>query len=213
MRKPRQLILLSAAGLAWCAAVALGLAKLRAYEAAPGTALQESQIWPQNTAISRDDAQPTLVVFLHPQCPCSRATVGELERLVAQCQGKLAVRAMVIRPAGEADGWERTGLWDSAAAIPGVTVETDLDGAESRRFGAATSGQTFLYDAHGVLRFAGGITQSRGHAGDNVGRAAIAAIVCDAQDLGSPTTPVYGCPLFDITSACPAEGSATCHIK
>jgi hypothetical protein len=191
----------------------VGLSKLRAYEAAPGISHTESQVWPENSSIARDCTQPTLVLFLHPQCPCSRATVGELERLVASCQGKVAVRAMVIRPAGEAEGWERTGLWDSVAAIPGVTVATDVNGAESQRFGAATSGQTFLYDARGVLRFAGGITESRGHAGDNAGRAAITAILLNDRHLGSPATPVYGCPLFDNTSTCPAEGSATCHLK
>ena len=49
----------------------------------------------------------------------------------------------------------------------------DDDGAEARRFGAETSGQTLLYDARGALAFSGGITGARGHAGDNAGRASL----------------------------------------
>ena len=37
--------------------------------------------WPAESTIARLTERPTLVLFLHPKCPCSRATVGELERL------------------------------------------------------------------------------------------------------------------------------------
>ena len=63
--------------------------------------------------------------------------------------------------------------WRSAAAIPGVTVHVDHDGGEARRFGAETSGFVVLYDAHGELLFAGGITTGRGQAGDNAETAGI----------------------------------------
>ena len=53
----------------------------------------------------------------------------------------------------------------------------DDDGAEARRFGAETSGQTLLYDEHGALLFSGGITGARGHAGDNAGRASLVALL------------------------------------
>ncbi len=53
----------------------------------------------------------------------------------------------------------------------------DDDGAEAKRFGAETSGQTLLYDERGTLAFSGGITGSRGHAGDNAGRASLLALI------------------------------------
>ena len=78
----------------------------------------------------------------------------------------------------------------------------DDEGAEANRFHAATSGQTLLYDAAGLLLFSGGITGSRGHSGDNAGQAAIVSLVNSrAADLTE--TSVFGCPLFDPNSECP----------
>jgi hypothetical protein len=125
---------------------------------------------------------------------------------MTDCDGKLIAAVLVFRPAGVPDGWERTDLWDSAAAIPGVLVVGDDEGAEALRFGAATSGQVLLYSADGRLLFAGGIIPSRGHEGDNAGRSAIIALV-----RGTATqvmrAPVFGCPLFDSSATCPLGGS------
>jgi hypothetical protein len=93
-------------------------------------------------------------------------------------------------------------------------VVADDGGVESQRFGALSSGQALLYGADGRLLFAGGITESRGHQGDNAGESAIAALVLGAGRSGqSSSTPVYGCPLFDGSSSCLKEGTATCHLK
>jgi len=66
---------------------------------------------------------------------------------------------------------------------------------EARRFGVETSGQTLLYDAGGRLIFSGGITGSRGHAGDNAGEAALVALLTSGQ-ADRRATSVFGCPLF-----------------
>jgi hypothetical protein len=72
----------------------------------------------------------------------------------------------------------------------------DTDGREARRFGAATSGQAYLYDQSGCCLFAGGITPLRGHEGDNPGMSAILSWILEAR-AESTTWPVTGCPLFD----------------
>jgi hypothetical protein len=155
-----------------------------------------------------------LVLFAHPHCPCSRATIGELAKLMTDCRGKLTATVLMLRPAGVQDGWERTDLWDSAAAIPGVSVVSDAGGTESRRFGAVTSGQVLLFAPDGRLLFSGGITESRGHRGDNAGRSAVAALVLGTGRAAQPVfAPVYGCPLFNNTSSCLIEGTPACHIK
>ena len=82
-----------------------------------------------------------------------------------------------LKPSSMPDGWEQTDLWKTAAALPNATVVRDDDGREAERFGAATSGQTMLYDARGSLLFSGGITGARAHAGDNAGRSAIVALL------------------------------------
>jgi hypothetical protein len=83
----------------------------------------------------------------------------------------------------------------SAAEIPGVSVLSDPDGAEARRFGAQTSGHTLLFDHTGRLLFSGGITQSRGHAGDNAGESAIVSLI-NTQAADQTKTQVFGCSLF-----------------
>ena len=88
-----------------------------------------------------------------------------------------------------------TDLWRRAAAIKGVTVVQDSEGVEAERFHAATSGYTLLYGSDGRLLFSGGITGARGHAGDNAGRSAIAALLT-AEGAPTGTTPVFGCSLL-----------------
>jgi hypothetical protein len=102
-----------------------------------------------------------------------------------------------VRPGrpGATIGWEKTDLWERAAAIPDVTVARDDDGHEAAQFGAETSGQTFLYAPDGELLFSGGTTGARGHPGDNAGRATLLAMLRqDIQDRR--TTKVFGCALF-----------------
>src|SRR5207248_10565652 len=131
----------------------------------------------------------TLVMFAHPRCPCTRASIEELNRLLARCQGKLATRVLFFQPSNYPPEWSRGSLWKSAEAIPGVIAQRDLDGLEARRFGAETSGFVVLYSASGHLLFRGGITGSRGHAGDNTGMEAIISLV-NGERAGNSQTPV-----------------------
>jgi hypothetical protein len=76
-----------------------------------------------------------------------------------------------------------------------VSVRIDEAGREAARFGATTSGHVLLYDRGGRLRFSGGITASRGHVGDNAGRAALLGLLIHGE-TERERTPVFGCPLF-----------------
>ncbi|MDB6139663.1 MAG: redB [Verrucomicrobiaceae bacterium] len=147
-----------------------------------------------------------LVMFAHPRCPCSSASIGELATLMARCQGRLGAQVWFFQPAGETEEWARTDLWRSAATIPGVTVHVDSEGIEARRFNAETSGQVALYSQAGSLLFQGGITLSRGHSGDNPGSDAIEALLCH-QFSGPVQTPVFGCALTD-KKCLAAEGAS-----
>jgi len=137
-----------------------------------------------------------LVVFAHPQCPCSRATIEELARIVACCSPKMETTVLFYAPSTMPRGWTKTDLWDSAVAIPGVRVLDDAEGSTARRFGVHTSGQTLLYDASRHLVFNGGITAFRGHSGDNDGRDEIVALL-RGETPPRRGTPVFGCALFE----------------
>ena len=146
-------------------------------------------------ARSRRDARvPTLLIFLHPRCPCSRASLAELATLASRLGDRVSVRAVLLqldRARGPGNGPD---IEADLADVPRLTIWRDPGGEEARRFGISTSGHVLLYDRGGRLIFSGGITPARGHRGDNRGREAVlAAILGPAGE--STESPVFGCPL------------------
>ncbi len=197
----------AALAAAWLAAVVAGFAVLVRYDATPEPKAADVRVdWPADTRLAaRDAAGMTVVVFLHPKCPCSSATLDELETVVGRLPTDADVRAVFVTPEGAPVEWAASELRRRAGRIARVRVEDDPGGVEARRFGAATSGTTFAYDAAGRLVFRGGITRSRGHAGDNPGSRSVASLA----EGGTPEasrTPVYGCALLD--EKCSADSAS-----
>jgi hypothetical protein len=181
--------------LLWLTVVGAGFCVLLQYQSTSGTTGSTPQQWPSSAQIPLDPHLPTMVMFAHPKCPCTRASIGELNHLMAQCSGKVAAHVLFYKPARFSDDWARTGLWPSAAAIPAVGVQEDGEGKQARLFGAETSGYLVLYDPHGRLLFKGGITGSRGHAGDNAGEDTVVSFLT-GQTPALAQAPVYGCSLL-----------------
>ena len=199
LNKRRCILVVMCAG--WVLMIGTGLGLLWDYENSPGTAAKPPTEWPGDSRIPLATDRATLVMLVHPQCPCSRASVGELDRLMAQAQGRVTAYALFLKPPEFPDDWEKSALWQRAASIPGVNVVVDEDGVEAQRFCARTSGQTILYNPEGRLLFSGGITGSRGHSGDNAGRSAIVSLLQSGEAEAAQTF-VYGCPLFATDSQC-----------
>jgi hypothetical protein len=180
----------------WLGSTGTGLYLLWAWDNTPGTSATARDEWPAESRLARDYGRPTLVMLVHPQCTCSRASLSELAELLTRAHPRPKTYVLFLRPTGFSDGWEQTDLWRTASALKDVTVLRDDEGVQAARFGGATSGQTFLYDARGALQFSGGITAARAHAGDNAGRSAVVAFV-NGSAPGTTRTSVFGCPLFD----------------
>jgi hypothetical protein len=180
--------------LAWIGTVAAGFIWLWDYAAAPGNAAEAPLRWPRDSQVVPATDRPTLVMFAHPKCVCTRASVAELARTMALCRGRVAAHVLFYKPSQTSSDWERTELWEAAASIPGVKVSPDLDQQEAERFAARTSGQVVLYDASGERLFQGGITPARGHEGDNLGRQALVQLLTGGSSAVL-RTPVYGCAL------------------
>ena len=193
-RRKETLLVTTLLGIAWTAGVAFGLRTILSYESKPGKIGAVPSKWPATSQIERLTNRPTLIMLAHPRCPCTRASVAELGQIMARLQGKVYAYVLFLHPAQSNAGWEDTGLQRSAAAIPGVEVRSDVDGVEARRFGAETSGHTLLFDRDGRLLFSGGITEFRGHAGDNTGERAIESLV-NGQAPARTATSVFGCGL------------------
>jgi hypothetical protein len=186
-----------AAVILWIPAVGVGVGVLLRYSNTPGRSAAPPSDWPHSASLRRVPGQSTLLVFAHPQCPCSRATIGELALIVAHSRVKFNPYVLVYAPRAMDKSWVRSELWNDAAAIPGVHVISDQDGWEMRRFGASTSGQTLLYDSAGHLLFSGGITAARGHFGDNTGVDAVESML-EHRPATRHTTPVFGCSLIGL---------------
>jgi hypothetical protein len=192
----------------WLAIAVAGLSVLWRFDNAPGEGATAPAHWPATSVLARSPGRPTLVMLAHPQCSCTLASLEELREALARAHDRPNTYVLFLKPDGFANGWEQTESWRIASAIPDVTVVRDDSGREANRFGAATSGQTLLFDADGALLFSGGITAARGHAGDNAGRSEIVSLLnhensrrprslIPAQPLRDATN-VFGCPLFGI---------------
>ena len=187
-------IALAVGTLVWLGGVTWGLAVVWAYENRPGAAAAAPARWPARSALTPASDGPTLIVLAHPQCTCTFASLDELAEVLARAPHPPKTYVLFLRPAGFDAGWEKTELWRKASALPHVTVLRDDEGVEAQRFGVETSGQTLLYD-HGRLIFSGGITGSRGHAGDNEGEAALINLLTHGT-ADRRASNVFGCPLF-----------------
>jgi hypothetical protein len=180
----------------WLLASAAGLGLLWRYKARPGDEGAPPATWPADARIVRDPDSATLVMIAHPRCTCTRASLGELAEVMRRAPGTRAYVLFVV-PAGTAE-WEHGELFAQARAIRGVDVIVDHDGAIASTFGVKVSGHVLVFDAAGVRRFSGGITGSRGHAGDNLGRARVIALLRGASP-DADHSHVYGCALEDPT--------------
>jgi hypothetical protein len=180
----------------WGLLVAVGALASAHFAARPAKVNPAPSHWPNESSLSLHPSRPTLLVFLHPQCPCSRATLAELGVILARCADKVAVQLVFVYPTGLAEDWTQSDLWQMASQLTSASLHIDRGGAEAKRFGAATSGEAFLYAASGARMFRGGITWARGHEGENAGRNAVESLILGRGD-SSPESPVFGCPLLD----------------
>ena len=182
--------------LLWAFAIVAGFRVLVEYELKAGTSAVAPEQWPAHVSVQRDSQRAHLVMFAHPQCPCSRASIAELAVIMTRCAGQLKATVCFFDPEGKPAGWTQSALWRAAADIPGVEIVADRDRRIAKQFGSSTSGQVHLFDRSGRRTFSGGITAARGHAGENNGRNHVIALA--RGEVCSPTdTAVFGCSLHE----------------
>ncbi len=179
----------------WVAALAGGFTILLGYKSTPGAMdARPSDAWPAGSRLKQNPQGATLVMFAHPRCPCTHASISELARLMARLSDRVEAHVVFVRPPGVPADWEQTDLRRRAAGIPGVTVTSDENGVEAERFHALTSGLTLVFDREGRRVFQGGITPSRGHEGDSFGRERIISLLTTGK-ADRNDSPVFGCAL------------------
>lgn len=182
--------------LAWMGAVGAGIERIWNYASTPGMSSSAPRAWPGSSLISPHAGRATLVMFVHPRCSCTRASLQELQGILNRSRAAPAVWILLLDPLSAGSDWDRTPIADAARRIGNATVVTDAVGAEAARFGASTSGHVVIYDSSGRLQFSGGITGARGHVGDNDGRRSVLTLLRNDQ-AHLHRHPVFGCGFHD----------------
>ena len=98
----------------WLVASGLCIKALVDFDTTPGVAAAAPTSWPAGVALPRSAGRPTLVLFLHPRCSCSRATLAELERVLTRCPHRAAVDVVFSIPRGVSADSSRNPLWNQA---------------------------------------------------------------------------------------------------
>ena len=191
----------------WLGIVCFGFWLLIDYELRAGHIGHVPAVWPDQTTLEQSSRSFELVMFIHPRCPCTAASLEELSKLLPRLgaygksihRGGVRVHVVVLKPELTDASFTDTLLVAQAFEMPGVQLVFDHGGIEAERFGAQTSGHVVLYSPVGRLLFAGGITGTRGHAGDNEGtelvvRAFHQKIIASQE---AARAKVFGCALAE----------------
>jgi len=183
-------------GAAWIASVAVVFHTWMDYEHDPGRSGEIRSDWPAESSLNFDAENGTLVVFLHPYCPCSEKGMKKLERILTLGSNKPTCHFLFSTIVGDNNVESDSNNWQMAQALSPEGTQIDAEALEGGRFGANTSGLVVFYDAAGRLRFSGGITSERGGEQSNSFERLLAEAI-SGTDFPLIYTPVYGCPLIE----------------
>lgn len=193
--KPSQTPLtLSMMILIWGAAVGLSISLLMRYSATPGSDSRSPLTWPVDVDYLGLENTASLLVFIHPKCACTFASLSEFERLAVEVDEPFQTVFLVDCPKSNLSTWEQSSVVKRCQSILSARVVIDIDGNLAKKFNATTSGYCLLY-SEGRLAFQGGITSERGHEGESLGRGALREIL-RGRSTTVRQTPVFGCELF-----------------
>ena len=184
-------------------AIVVGTWGLADYSNRPGLQGTTPETWPSelfdadsSLAIGRAKGQRAVLLFYHPHCPCTKATVRCLERLSTRFSQKPDFVAIAFCPSSENESWIESPITDSLRKGQHTRIVVDWDGQLSRRFGVYTSGHTVVYDESGKLLFSGGFTPGRGHEGDGPAASELLERI-NGQTKTLTRWPVFGCAIID----------------
>lgn len=186
IRMPVALMLLGV----WALLIAVGFGWMSWHQSTAG--VNPTLLLPLPSMNNNDG--PTLVMFAHPCCSCTRASLQQLEHLLAHAPALRTVRVVFLHPTNADSAWEKAPLVNQARRISRLQIEWRTEADLDATYGALTSGHVILWGSGGELLFSGGITNSRGHEGPSVGVTAILAHL--RGEPAAAQTPVYGCSLL-----------------
>ncbi len=192
---------------AWALLVGAGMWWQFRADSTPGAQGNAPAMIPVISGVPGDTPGPTLIMAIHPRCPCSVASLHELER-VHNAEGNTPLRIILLvgTPEPVDDEW-REAVERVRASATFAHVVLDAGGRQAEILGMKTSGSTCLYDAGGRLIFSGGLTVARGVEGASVASDRLIELLHTTFGKSTPgvaregvKTPVFGCEL--VSPAC-----------
>ncbi len=178
----------------WAVIIALGMLQFYRYETREGAKEVSNKSWPEGTSLSYSKSKFSWVMGIHPKCPCSLATVGNLERLFRYIEEPFHITALVRQDPLSDES--KSKVVRRLSKLPQVSIFFDERGETAAKFGMLTSGDSRIYNRSGELIFAGGITINRSHEGWSPG----ASLILEQMSKGSKKSvelPVFGCNIQD----------------
>lgn len=174
----------------------VSFARLWQFDMKPAASALAPQQWPAGSALQLAPGAPRLLLFAHPLCSCTAASLHELARLLAD-EPSLTAQVVVTLLGSSAETVEA--LRRRVADLPRTEFVADPGGRETHRFGARSSGQVLLFSRAGKLLFSGGITRSRGHEGENSGEWILRQTLHAETRPSINSFPVFGCAFEEST--------------
>lgn len=197
-RHPATLLLVATL---WLGGISAGSLTMWNHQFSQGPSNQAPIALPAALDALAEDAKPlTLFMAIHPGCPCTGASLEQVDRLIARNPDSIQLVGLV-RDSGEStestsdSKLHEESYWKRLESMPNARPFADKDGSLANLLGTHVSGATIAYDETGSLRFQGGMTASRGHAGPSRSMDELESI---ARQLAPPelcSTPTFGCSL------------------
>jgi hypothetical protein len=187
--KTRQQIMAAFVCAIWLFGIIHFSVEMMAFDSTPGARAAAPAQWPAKSALLPAAGRTVLLMFVHPECNCSNASLEQLALLENMLDGQLRAYVVLWHGRGMAASGKRREWLRVAPVID------DLDGREAKLFGAKTSGQTMIYNEQGRLIFSGGLTVLRGEGG---GEKILQGVVRAIKESGHSAVerPAFGCSIL-----------------
>src|SRR5436305_10790590 len=98
--------------LLWLGVIAAGYSFLLHYSFAAGKTIAAPAAIPPAMAPQGVSRKAQLFLALHPHCPCSRATLRELAKILTRAPAGAEVTVLMYKPNKQSDRWMEGGLLD-----------------------------------------------------------------------------------------------------
>src|SRR3989442_9935856 len=117
-RRARRIVWLATA--VWLGAFAVGTAAFLHFEFTPGDEARAPLVWPKESSLAFDREGATLVLFAHPHCVCTRASLDELQVVLSHHTRPVRAQVVFVKLPGFSDEEMKDESWEKAGRIPGL---------------------------------------------------------------------------------------------